>query len=377
MPEEEVRREWFEKDYYAILGVPRNASAQEIKKAYRKLAQRHHPDANRGDPEAEERFKEISAAYDVLSDPEVRARYDRVRDMAAAGVGAGFGPGVGARFGRAGAGFGGVGGFDLEDLLGGVFGGIGGRRPRPRRGGDLETRVRVRFEDAMRGTTVPVRISGHAPCSACRGTGAAPGTAPAVCPRCGGTGQVAVDRGFFSMSQPCPGCEGTGRVVETPCSTCKGTGAERRTRRLRVKVPAGVKDGATIRLAGKGEPDGPGVPPGDLFVRVDVEAHPVFGRRGDDLTVRLPLTYPEAALGAEVQVPTLDGPVTLRIPPGTPCGKTFRIRGKGAPRRGGRGDLLATVHIEVPERPSRRERELLEELQRAGGRSPRAKLGVA
>jgi molecular chaperone DnaJ len=378
---EEVRREWFEKDYYAVLGVPKNASAAEIKKAYRKLAQKHHPDAKPGDKESEDRFKEISAAYDVLGDEEKRAAYDRVREMGPAGFG-GF-PGAGGRPGSSGF----PGGFsyesvdigDLSDLLGGMFGGAGrrGARPRARRGADLETEIRLTFEDAMAGATVPVRLTGPATCSTCHGSGAAPGTQPTPCPNCGGSGQVAVNQGLFSMEQTCPRCQGSGRVVETPCPTCRGTGAERRTRTLQVKVPAGVRDGARIRLTGKGEPGGPGAPAGDLFVRVRVLDHPVFRRAGDDLTVDLPVTYSEAALGAQVQVPTLDGPVTLKVPAGTASGKTFRIRGRGAPKKNGRGDLLATVRVDVPGKVSKHERELLKQLQDARKESPRAKLGVA
>jgi molecular chaperone DnaJ len=377
---EEVRREWFEKDYYTVLGVPKNASAAEIKKAYRKLAQKHHPDAKPGDKESEDRFKEISAAYDVLGDAEKRTAYDRVREMGPAGFG-GF-PGAG---GQAGSGF--PGGFsyetvdigDLSDLLGGMFGGAGrrARRPRARRGADLETEVRLSFEDAIAGVTVPVRLTGPAPCATCHGSGAAPGTQPTVCPNCGGSGQVAVNQGLFSMEQTCPRCQGSGRVIETPCPTCRGTGAERRTRTLHVKVPPGVRDGARIRLAGKGEPGGPGATAGDVFVRVRVLDHPVFGRDGDDLVVELPVTFSEAALGAQVQVPTLDGPVTLKVPAGTPSGKTFRVRGRGAPKKNGHGDLLVTVRVDVPGKVSKEERELLRQLQDARKDSPRAKLGVA
>jgi molecular chaperone DnaJ len=384
---EEVRREWFEKDYYQALGVAKNASQAEIKKAYRKLAQQHHPDTNAGDLSAEERFKEVSAAYDVLGDPDRRRRYDEVRDMAAAGFGAGGFPGAGRPGGWDGAGATGFpGGFsyetvDLGDLLGGMFGGAGGRArgrsPRPRRGADLETDVRLTFAQAMNGATVPVRLSGPSVCSMCRGSGAAPGTTPVVCAECGGSGEIAVNQGLFSMTQTCPRCRGAGRTVERPCPTCNGTGAERRTRTVKVKVPSGVRDGARIRLAGKGEPGGPGATAGDLYVRVHVERHEVFGRKGDDLTVELPITYSEAALGAKVQVPTMDDVVTLKIPSGTPTGKTFRVKGKGAPRGGGRGDLLVTVRVDVPGKLSRQEKELLRQLQDARAESPRTTLGVA
>jgi molecular chaperone DnaJ len=379
---EEIRREWFEKDFYEALGVPKNATAAEIKKAYRKLAQKHHPDANAGDPKAEERFKEVSAAYDVLGDEEKRAAYDRVREMGAGGFGAGF-PGAG------GAGFEGApGGFryetvdigDLSDLFGGMFGGSRGRARRPqarqRRGADLETDVRLSFDDAISGVTIPVTLDGPAVCTTCHGSGAAPGTQPVVCATCGGSGQVAVNQGFFQMEQTCPTCSGSGRTIETPCPTCHGTGAVRRSRTVKVKVPAGVKDGARIRVPGRGEPGGPGGQPGDLYVRVQVGEHPVFGRKGDNLTVDLPLSYPEAALGANVKVPTLNGPVTLKVPAGTPSGKTFRVKGKGAPKRGGHGDLLVTVNVDVPKKLSKREKELLAELRDAGTTSPRADLGV-
>ena len=379
---EEIRREWFEKDYYEILSVPKNASAAEIKKAYRKLAQKHHPDANAGDPKAEERFKEVSAAYDVLGDEEKRAAYDRVREMGAGGFGAGF-PGAG------GTGSEGPGGFryetvdvgDLSDLFGGMFGGSQGRARRPqarqRRGADLETEVRLSFDDAMAGVTIPVTLDGPAVCTTCHGSGAAPGTQPVTCATCGGSGQVAVNQGFFQMEQTCPTCSGTGRTIETPCPTCHGSGAVRRSRTVKVKVPAGVKDGARIRVAGRGEPGGPGGQPGDLYVRVRGGEHPVFGRKGDNLTVDLPVSYPEAALGSNVKVPTLNGPVTLKVPAGTPSGKTFRVKGKGAPKRGGHGDLLVTVNVDVPKKLSKREKELLGELRDAETESPRAELGVS
>ena len=386
---DEVRREWFDKDYYQVLGVPKNASASDIKKAYRRLAQKHHPDANAGNKEAEDRFKEISAAYDVVGDEEKRKSYDQVREMGAQGFGA---PGPGGPGGwPGGAGTGWPGGVryeqvdvDLGDLLGGMFGGVGGgggrgrsRQARPRRGADLEIEVQVSFDEAMAGTTVPVKITGPAVCRTCHGSGAAPGTSPTTCPECGGSGEVAVNQGLFSMTQTCPRCHGAGRIVATPCPTCGGTGAERRSRTLRVKIPAGVKDGARIRLPGRGEPGPAGGQPGDLFVRVKVGMHPVFGRRGDDLTLELPVSFPEAALGANVDVPTLNGPVTLKVPGGTPSGKTFRIKGKGAPKRGGHGDLLVTVRVDVPGKLSRDEKELLRQLQDKQKDSPRRRLGVA
>lgn len=379
---DEVRREWFDKDYYQVLGVPKNASAAEIKKAYRELARQHHPDANPGNKDAEERFKEISGAYDVLGDEEKRKSYERVRDMGAAGFG---GPGGGGAGGWPG-GSGGPGGvryetadFDLGDLLRG-FGGAGGRgrqQPQPQRGADLETEAEVSFDDAMTGTTVPVRFVGPAACHSCHGTGAEPGTSPIRCPSCGGTGSVDVNQGFFSMERPCPDCRGAGRIIEHRCPTCRGSGAERRTRKFQVKIPAGVRDGARIRLAGRGEPGPAGGHPGDLFVRVRVGRHALFGRKGDNLTLELPVSYPEAALGANVEVPTLNGPVTLKVPAGTSNGKTFRVRGKGAPKKGGHGDLLITVNVDVPGKLSREEKQLLKQLQDAQKESPRKRLGVA
>ncbi|MGZ8602268.1 MAG: molecular chaperone DnaJ [Actinomycetota bacterium] len=383
---DEVRREWFEKDYYGVLGVPKNASASEIKKAYRKLAQQFHPDANQGNADAEDRFKEISAAYDVIGDEEKRKSYDQVREMGASGFG-GFGPGGAAAQG-AGGWSGGPGGAqyvnvgDIGDLFGGLFGG-GGRggaraQARPQRGADLETDVRVSFGEAMRGTTVPVKITGPAVCQTCHGSGAAPGTSPITCSECSGTGEIAVNQGFFSMAQPCPRCRATGRIIETPCPTCKGSGSVRRTRTFQVKIPAGVKNGARIKVAGRGEPGPAGGKPGDLYVRVNVARHDLFGRKGDNLTLTLPVTFPEAALGANVQVPTMNGPVTLKVPSGTPNGKTFRIKGKGAPKaRGGHGDLLVTTQVDVPGKLSKQQKELLRQLQEEQNESPRKSLGVA
>ena len=384
---DEVRREWFEKDYYQVLGVAKNASAAEIKKAYRKLAQQLHPDANPGNTDAEARFKEVSSAYDVLGDEDKRKRYDEVREMGAGGFG---GPGAWPGAGQGAGGWPGGGvryeevPFDLEDLMG-MFGGRGGTGGRGRAGGrsavrhgaDLETDVTVSFDDAMAGTTVPVTITGPAPCRTCHGSGAKPGTSPVPCRRCGGSGEVAVNQGFFSMAQPCPECHGSGRTIEDPCPTCRGAGAERRTRTLQVKLHAGVKDGARIKLQGRGESGPAGGRSGDLYVRVHVRPDEVFGRKGDDLTLDLPITYAEAALGAQVKVPTLDGTVTLKVPAGTPSGKTFRLKGKGAPRGKGHGDLLVTTNVDVPGKLSKEEKQLLKQLQEAQVRSPRERLGVS
>jgi molecular chaperone DnaJ len=386
----DVRKEWFEKDYYQVLGVPKNASAAEIKKAYRKLAQKFHPDANPGNPQAEERFKEVSAANDVLSDADKRKQYDQVREMAASGYG-GFGGGPGGYPG----GYPGAGGYpggqrvrveDLGgfgDLFGSMFGGAGGRGRRgaaqqPMRGADLETEVRVSFDQAMSGTTVPVQIRGPAACERCRGSGAEPGSNVVTCPQCGGSGTENVNQGMFSMARTCSRCHGAGRVPEQPCATCGGSGVQHRVRRFSVKIPVGVQDGARIRLSGRGEPGGAGARAGDLYVVVRVEPHRWFGRKGADLTVEVPVTYSEAALGANVHVPTLNGPVTLKVPGGTPSGKTFRVRGKGAPRaKGGTGDLLVTVRVEVPGKLSREEKDLLKQLSEVQReKNPRAWLGV-
>jgi molecular chaperone DnaJ len=379
----EVRREWLEKDYYKVLGVPKNASAAEIKKAYRKLAQRHHPDANPGNKEAEERFKEVSAAHDVLGDAEKRTSYDRVREMVGAG---GFRGGPGGFPGGPGGGrvraedlFGDAGGVgDFGDLFSVFTGGRSGRSAgagQPR-GADLETEVRISFEDSMSGTSVPVKIRGPAPCKTCGGSGAEPGTRPLTCPECGGSGQSVVNQGFFQMAQTCRHCGGSGRIVEHPCRTCGGSGVTQSTREFQVRIPAGVSDGARIRLSGRGEAGRSGSRAGDLYVVVRVAPHSLFGRKNADLTLELPVTYPEAALGANVSVPTLNGAVTLKVPAGTASGRTFRIRGKGAPRKGGHGDLLVTVRVEVPQKLSREEKSLLKELRDMQRRSPRRHFGV-
>jgi molecular chaperone DnaJ len=383
----DVRREWFDKDYYKVLGVAKNASAAEIKRTYRKLAQQYHPDRNRGNKDAEERFKEISAANDVLSDPEKRKQYDQVREMAASGFGGfggsgspGGGPGGGRRVRVEGFPFGqdigDVG--DLGDLLG-MFRGRsrGGRSRAAARGADLETEVRISFEEAMSGTAVPLRIQGPSACPVCGGSGAQPGTAPDVCPQCQGTGTVAEDQGFFSLSRTCPRCGGSGQVIPNPCERCGGSGTVRTTREFSVRIPPGVKDGQRIRLSGRGEPGPTGSRPGDLFVSVKVAPHRLFGRKGSDLTLEVPVTFAEAALGANVKVPTLNGAVTLKVPAGTPSGKTFRVRGKGAPRpKGGSGDLLVTVRVDVPSKLSKEEKELLSQLQSLEKESPRKGLGA-
>jgi len=362
-----MNRDWIEKDFYKTLEVGPDATAEEIKKSYRKLAQKHHPDANPDDPTAEGRFKEISEAYATLSNPEQRKEYDQVRRVAASGGFAGAGqPGFG--------GFSGYGGQqvrveDLQDLLGG-FGGLGdifgfGSRQRggPTQGPDLETELTIRFEDAAHGVTTSVNVRGAAPCSRCSGSGAEPGSAVHTCGTCGGRGTVAQNQGFFSFSQPCPQCRGSGRIIETPCANCRGSGSENRTREVKLRVPAGVSDGSTLRLRGKGGPGLNGGPSGDLLVRIRVAPSTRFGRRGNDLTLKVPLTYSEATLGTKIEVPTLNGAVNLKIPSGTPTGKTFRVRGRGiSPDSGKPGDLLVTVHVSVPSKVSREEKKLLEEL---------------
>jgi molecular chaperone DnaJ len=355
------------KTLYDVLGVKKSASADEIKKAYRKLARENHPDRNPGDQAAEERFKEIQAAYDVLSEPDKRKQYD------AFGSADGRGPGGGPN-----ANFGGNFDFgDLGDFLGGIFGGgvRGGRQQRPQgmRGADIEAEVRLSFEDSLRGIETRIPVEVEAPCSECGGTGAKPGTSPKICPECNGRGVLSESQGLFALSQPCPRCRGNGTVIEDPCPRCHGSGRERRTKRYTVKIPAGVKDGTRIRLKGKGEPGSGGGPPGDLFVVTRVEPSPLYERRGADLVVNVPVTYAEAALGAAVDVPTPEGPVSLKVPAGSEDGKLLRIRGRGAPKLNGsgRGDVLARVRVSVPKKLSKKERELLEELQRVSRENPR------
>ncbi|HYX75983.1 MAG TPA: molecular chaperone DnaJ [Gaiellaceae bacterium] len=353
------------KDLYETLGVSKSASQEEIKKAYRKLARQHHPDANPGDAAAEERFKEVQSAYDVLSDAEKRKQYDRF------GSANGRGPTPGA------------GGFnfegfdvsdlgDLGDIFGGLFGSRGGGRAqqeRGRRGNDLEVDVRLSFEDSLKGveTTIPVQL--ETSCRECGGSGAKPGTTPTLCPECHGRGVISESQGLFALSQPCPRCRGNGTVIEDPCPRCHGSGRERRTKRYTVKIPAGVKDGSKIKLRGKGEAGYGGAEAGDLYVVTRVEPSKVYTRRGDDLVVDVPVGYPDAALGAQVKVPTPDGEVTVKVKAGTEDGTLLRVKGKGAPKLkgSGRGDVLARVKLTVPKKLSKKQRELIEELQKAGG----------
>jgi molecular chaperone DnaJ len=345
---------------YDTLGVPKNASADEIKKAYRKLARQHHPDANPGDEAAEAKFKEVQTAYDVLSDAEKRKRYDA------------YGSANGRMGGAPGGGGPQFADFDLSDLFGGLFGGGGGggfgrtRAPQPERGADLQTEVHVSFEDSLKGVQVPVRANLETACHTCGGSGAEPGTAPIVCPECGGRGIVSDSQGLFSLSHPCPRCRGNGTVIEQPCHTCRGSGRERVQKTFQVKIPAGAKDGTKIRLKGRGEQGRNGGPAGDLYVVARVADSPVYERRGADLVVDVPLSYADAALGASVEVPTPEGPISLKVPAGSQHGKLLKVKGRGAPKLkgGGKGDLLARLKLNVPEKLSKEERELLEQLRK-------------
>jgi molecular chaperone DnaJ len=389
-------RDFIEKDYYKALGVPKDATAPEIKKAYRKLARQYHPDANRGEAKSEEKFKEISEAYDVLSDTKRRKEYDEARTLFGSG---GFRMPGG--MGGGGAGSGGQGGytFDIGDLLGNaragganaaggigdILGGLFGNSRRtsatqqPRRGADIETEVTLDFNDAVHGATLPLRMASPKPCTACSGTGAKAGTTPRVCPTCEGTGITARGAGGFAFSEPCRDCRGRGLIVDDPCPVCHGSGRALSERTMQVRIPAGVNDGQRIRLKGKGSAGERGGPAGDLIVLVHVRPHPLFGRSGDNLTLTVPMTFPEAALGAEVKVPTLDGPrVTLKLPAGTTNGRVLRVRGKGVTRKDGtKGDLLVTVEVAVPQKVSGKAKEALEAYRAAtSSDDPRAHLAV-
>jgi molecular chaperone DnaJ len=362
------------RDLYEVLGVKKGASADEIKKAYRKLARQNHPDKNPGDAAAEERFKEVQAAYDVLGDPEKRKQYD-------AGPSAFFGGAPGGQGGFNVNWSGNVGDLgDISDLLGGLFGDRGGRatrgRSRGRPGRDVEVEVNLSFEDSLRGLETRIPVELETTCSTCAGTGAEAGTTPIVCPECRGRGVVSESQGLFALSQPCPRCGGNGTVIEKPCKTCGGSGRERRVKRYNVKIPAGVKDGTRIKLKGKGEPGFGGGPPGDLYVVTRVAASPLYERKGADLVLEVPVTYAEAALGAKVEVPTPEGPISLKVPAGSQDGRTLRVRGRGAPKLngGGKGDLLARVRLSVPTKLTKAEREAIENLQKVSRESPRERL---
>ncbi|MFF3606607.1 molecular chaperone DnaJ [Streptomyces sp. NPDC002463] len=381
-------KDFVEKDYYKVLGVPKDATEAEIKKAYRKLARENHPDANKGDASAEARFKEISEANDVLGDPKKRKEYDDARALFGNGGFRAGGPGAGGSFNfdlgdlfggaQGGAGGGGFGGGGIGDVFGGLFNrGGGATRTQPRRGQDIESEVTLSFTEAIEGATVPLRMSSQQPCTACSGTGDKNGT-PRVCPTCVGTGQVSRGSGGgFSLTDPCVDCKGRGLIAENPCEVCKGSGRAKSSRTMQVRIPAGVSDNQKIRLRGKGAPGERGGPNGDLYVVVHVDAHPVFGRKDDNLTVTVPVSFSEAALGGEIKVPTLGGPaVTLKLPAGTPNGRTMRARGKGAVRKDGtRGDLLVTVEVAVPKELDDKAREALETFREAtASEDPRAEL---
>ena len=353
-------KDWLEKDFYAVLGVTKTATADEIKRAYRKLARELHPDHNPGNPGAEERFKSVSEAYAVLSDDKQRREYDEMRSLFEAGAfrrgarsGGGGMPGGFEDMFASDQRFAGAGFSDLFSTIfsgGGATGGSGGGTRRgPARGRDVETEVILEFREAVRGTTKPVTVRSPGVCDLCHGNGARPGTLPRTCPVCHGSGFVQRAQGAFSFSEPCRECQGVGTVVDEKCPECRGTGGVTKTRTLNVRIPAGVADGQRIRLAGRGEPGDRGGAAGDLYVLARVRPDPIFGRSGDDLTLTVPIAFWEAAFGVDLRVPTLEGPVTLRVPAGTPSGRTLRLRGKGVSRKEGRvGDLLVTVEIDVP-----------------------------
>ncbi len=383
-----AQREWFEKDYYKVLGVDGKADAKEITRAYRKLARENHPDANPGDPKAEERFKEISSAYDVVGDAEKRKEYDEVR---AAGPLGGFGgPGGPGGFGGAGGpgGFtfdpGSMAGGGINDVLGNLFGGgargrgRGGRARGPsgsQRGGDLEASLHLGFTDAVAGLTTTLHLVSDAVCHMCAGVGAEPGTTPSTCPVCAGRGLVDDDQGFFATSRPCPNCAGRGVLIEHPCTNCRGQGIERRPRDVKVRIPAGVADGQRIRLKGRGDPGRNGGPPGDLFVSCRVEPHEHFRMDGRDLRLTVPITFAEAALGADIVVPTIAAqPVKVRIPAGTRTGRTFRLKGRGVATTKATGDLLVNVEVAVPASLTAAERKAVQALADASEGSPREHL---
>jgi molecular chaperone DnaJ len=381
-------------DYYKVLGVGKNASDEEIKKAYRKLARKYHPDANQGDKKAEERFKGISQAHDVLSDPDKRKAYDRGGLLGGFGAPGGFDAGsfsggfsdiLSNLFG--GGGGGGSGSAGGAGAGGRTQGGVRGARPRPQRGRDLETEVSLTFDQAVHGAQVPLAVPTSQSCPTCNGSGAKPGTTPRVCPVCNGRGLESQSQGIFSMSQPCSNCHGSGTVIDDPCPTCQGTGAQRSVKRMRVNIPAGVRDGSRIRLAGKGEPgfrgSGPAPaeagPPGDLYVITRVADSSVFQRNGDNLEVEVPLTIPEALQGAVIEVPTLNGSKRLRVPAGTKHGTVQRLRGEGPARLAGKGngDIHYRFVLEVPASLSPEQSEAVDRLSKVMNGNPRERLFAA
>lgn len=376
------RNDWLEKDFYKVLGVSDSATEKEITRAYRKLAKQFHPDANPGDTAAETRFKEISEAYDVVGEADSRKEYDDYRKLGP--VGGMFGGGGGGGFAGGNVNFD-VG--DLGDLLGGLFnrsrGARGGPQPTtgPQRGGDLAAELHLSFVDAVQGITTQVHVNSDATCHVCSGTGAAPGTSPVICPTCGGRGVTSEDQGLFSFSSTCRTCGGNGMKIETPCGNCRGTGVEQRARQVKVRIPAGVTNGQRIRLKGRGAAGRNGGPSGDLYVTVRVASHPLFGRTERNLTLSVPVTFAEAALGTTVKVPTLTDPVTVRIPAGTQAGSVLRVRGRGVAGENNKtaGDLLVTVQVTVPKDLTDETRAALEALAAAdpdAGARLRSHLGV-
>ncbi len=376
-------KDYYEKDFYAALGVTKTATAAEIKKAYRKLARDLHPDKNPGNKPAEEKFKAVSEAYDVLSDDVKRKEYDEARSLVASGGFGGFSP----------QGAGGTAGFDLGDLLrnsggsggfsdvlGGLFnrgGGAGRAAARARRGGDVETEVRIAFAESVSGVTIPMRLSERGTCPTCLGTGARPGTAPHACPVCNGSGLTTRNQGSFAFSEPCTNCHGTGSIIDDPCPTCHGERTVVKSRTLSTRIPPGVADGQRIRLAGKGEAGQNGGPAGDLFVVVHVTPHELFGRSGDNLTLTVPVTYPELVLGTTLTVPTLNGSVRLRVTPGTSSGRKIRVKGAGVIRKDVHGDLIVTVEVAVPQKVSAAAKEALETFAAAATDDPRPAITAA
>jgi molecular chaperone DnaJ len=376
-----------ERDYYEVLGVKKSATQDEIKKAYRKLARQYHPDANPNDPKAEEKFKEVSSAYETLSDTDKRKLYDTGPSVFSGGAPRG------GQYQSRGGGQNTPPMGDWADLFGNLFGGsgggggfgggrggfgqtgFGGRRQRaPERGEDINVSVGLFFDDALKGVTTKISVPQTVDCDVCRGTGAAPGTSATTCPQCQGRGAVNVSQGIFAMTQPCPRCGSSGTVIEDPCKACGGTGASRALKKFSVPLPAGVKDGTKIRLKGKGEPGQQGGPPGDLYVIAQVDESPVFERRGADLVIEVPVTMAEAALGATIKVPTPDGSVGLKVPTGTQNGKMLKLKGKGAPRLGasGKGDLLARIKVLTPEKLNGDQKDLLKKFAESRKEDPRA-----
>lgn len=351
------------RDYYEVLGVSRDATEAELKSAYRRLALQYHPDRNPDDPEAENRFKEASEAYAVLADPEKRRAYDR---FGFEGVGAGAGMGGAPDFGD----FGGFG--DLfNDLFGEIFGtrGTGRRRGRGQRGADLRYNLEIELSDVLTGLEPKIQIPKMRPCNRCRGSGARPGTGPTICGRCQGSGQMIFQQGFFRISRPCDACGGAGEVVRERCPECRGSGRIEGQQTLQVKIPPGIEDGTRLRVPGEGEAGVAGGPPGDLYVVVNVRPHPMFVRDGSDLHCEVPVPFVQAALGGEIEVPSLEGKVKMRIPEGTQSGRVFRLRGKGVPMLGSevRGDQLVRIFVEVPTKLTARQRELLEQFAKESG----------